>query len=792
MLGNTASELVDQFGLDTFKAVHDSDQDGLVYFRADGTIEYINRAALRLFGVDEEVIGQNIYDIKASDYDCFGVDVIHPADHFDRARQAFLEGTPSRSELVVVDNNTRRELEVVWGPVEQDGERVGVVGSYRDISPRPDIHDQLSREVSRIDEQRRFLASVIDVIDDGILVFDANECLQLINPSASRMLGLKSPAEGRRLETIAENSSFRQPDRFVEFVRQAESSEGDVTVTLYTKEGVEGRQSLQGTGICGKLDRGRTICKLTNTSQRIEFQQLELLSDIASIDSLGREEVNVLADEIVGAIAEGLEVDFVVLARLRDDELVPFAWRGVMLDESMGLGLNEREEFRQVLDEQEVRRIDDWPWGCNCRPSEVGQLVIPLNGTSEQFGTLHLGFLKPSARTSDRSSLAAVDRTFTRALGHYVSAALSSALLSEQTITHQDRLISVLEALSDGIIIYNRRGEVLLTNEAARSLTSIDNGENLNTTDRPYRVLTPERSPLARSDWPFFRAVQTDEMSRAEVIFDFDEYQRDIILRATPIESGDDLPIYLGQLRDVTERRQLDRRKDEFLSIASHELRSPLTPLTGVLQLARRQLERGEEVDVTLLTRAERQIARLTRLIDGLLDLTRIETDRINLTVETIDFGSFVREQIRPWQLNPKDVEIEVETPERPLEVEIDPDRINQVLTNVVDNAIKYSKPTGVIRIEVGDGGEAVCLAIEDEGVGMDEETVDRIFDRFFHGPASQGGTTSMGLGLYICRQIVEQHGGDITVDSTKGVGTRIEITLPKVHETTPAETSAE
>jgi signal transduction histidine kinase len=279
-------------------------------------------------------------------------------------------------------------------------------------------------------------------------------------------------------------------------------------------------------------------------------------------------------------------------------------------------------------------------------------------------------------------------------------------------------------------------------------------------------------------------------MCQAEVLFDFGEEQRDIILRATPVKFEAEDPIYLGQLKDVTERRRLDRRKDEFLSIASHELRSPLTPLTGVLQLARRQLERGEEVDVSLLTRAERQIARLTRLIDGLLDLTRIETDRINLSVEPIDFGRFIEEQIRPWRLNPKDVELEVETPEDLLEVEVDPDRINQVLTNVVDNAIKYSKPTGVIRIELADGGERVCLAIEDEGVGMDEETVDRIFDRFFHGPTSQGGTTSMGLGLYICRQIVEQHNGDITVESTKGVGTRIEIELPKSHGSPSADGS--
>ncbi|MFB6373309.1 MAG: sensor histidine kinase, partial [Bradymonadaceae bacterium] len=215
-------------------------------------------------------------------------------------------------------------------------------------------------------------------------------------------------------------------------------------------------------------------------------------------------------------------------------------------------------------------------------------------------------------------------------------------------------------------------------------------------------------------------------------------------------------------------------------SIASHELRSPMTPLTGVLQLARRQRERGEEVDLSLLTRAERQVSRLTRLIDGLLDLTRIETGRIDLDFQRVEFTEFVENRIQPWKLNPKDVDLEVAVPDQPIEAIIDPDRIYQVITNVVDNAIKYSKADEVIRIEVDDRGETVLLGIEDDGVGMDEETVSHIFDRFFHGHHAGGGPRSMGLGLYICRQIVEQHDGEITVDSQKGVGTRVEIELPK------------
>lgn len=779
MLGDSASDLIEQFGSETFKAVHDSDQDGLIYFTGDGRIEYMNRAAKELFGVTNAVIGDNILDHRETEFTDLPVEIIHPSNHFEKARETYKSGVPARSELVIVDDDDRHEIEVVWGPVEQAGDVVGVVGSYRDISPRPDIHDQLAAEATQLEEQRRFLASIIDVLDDGILVFAGDGTLALANPSATEMLGLDPPLEGLKLGEFLDRTDLHDGERFADQLRRTAGSDESTTGIHFADRPDDGPRRLELTIAPSGVEHSHIVCTISDTTQRLEVEQMKLLSQIGAF-STDPGDIATLADRIVDAIVEALEVDFAVLTHFSESRLQPLAWRGVMIDDDMTIDLDQHPTVERILETASPQRIDEWRWQFGDE-DEIGQIVVPLFSSEDRLGTLHLGHHASFGTSPFSSALDALDVAFTEALGNYIAGALENAMLVERSTTKQKRLESIIETLPQGVMLYTRRGDVLMVNSAAAELTEVDNWTNLNTTARPYRLLDLDRNPLGRSEWPFFRAVRTHAHCHDEVIFDFGHTERDVLLDAAPIdEEADDPTIFVGIFRDITEQRRLDRRKDEFLSIASHELRSPMTPLTGVLQLARRQAERGGEVDLSLLTRAERQVSRLTRLIDGLLDLTRIETGRIDLDLQRVEFTEFVKNRVRPWQHNPKDIDIELTVPDARIEAIIDPDRINQVITNVVDNAIKYSKADEVICIDVDDHGETVSLAIEDDGVGMDQETVSHIFDRFFHGHDAGGGPRSMGLGLYICRQIIEQHDGEITVDSEKGVGTRVEIELPK------------
>ena len=781
MLGDTPSELIEQYGSDTFKAVHDSDQDGLIYFNEDGTIEYVNRAAMRLFCMSsEDIIGTNILELRENGYDELPVELIHPSDHLRKARETYFEGEPNRSEMVIIDGDKQREIEVIWGPVERDGEVIGVVGSYRDITPRPDIHDQFALEESSLEEQRRFLASVIDVIEGGIIVFDMDASVVLVNPAAIDMLDLDIPPEGLELGALLDTIALHEPGQFADQLRQTASSESS-TSGMHLVERADGSaRRIDVRMIRGGPARNHVICMLSDDSKLIEVEQMELLSRVSEV----RREpggLDDMCDQIVELIAQTVEVDFVVLAREDEVKLRPLAWRGVLIDREMRLDLDEHPEVQTILESGRAKRLDDWSWRPEAGEGNVSQLVIPLVSDAERLGTLHLGALISRGESPFNSVLHTLDSAFTDALANTVSTAIENTELRERRATRQDRLESLLATIPTGVVLYDRRGNVLLANEAISQITGVDDWRNLNTDSRPYRLLDAEREPLPRSEWPIYKAVEDDTRHSIEAILDFGHSERDVSLVAAPLdENQSPAETFVGLIRDITEQRKIDRRKDEFLSIASHELRSPLTPLTGTLQLARRQIERGEEVDVSLLTRAERQVARLTRLIDGLLDLTRIETGRIHLETRAVDFRDFVEKRVKPWNLNPKDIDLQLSLPEESVPIEVDPERINQVITNVVDNAIKYSKSGEVIRIEVIDRGDDVVMGVEDDGVGMDEETVDHIFERFFHGRNVDGNRRSMGLGLYICRQIVEQHGGTIDVESTRGEGTRVEFALPK------------
>jgi len=777
MIGDSESELIDQYGSETFKAVHDSDQDGLIYFAGDGTIEYLNRAALELFQTESKIIGENIFELLEENPDELPVELIHPSDHFEKARKTYETGAPTRTEMVVVDGDERRNLEVLWGAVEREGTITGVVGSYRDVSPRPDIHDQLASEASRLDEERRFLASIIEVLDDGILVFDGSATLQLANPSALELLGLEAPVEGLELEALLERSLFDTPEHFARQLRRTATSDGSSSEIQHIELEEGGIRQLQVDMTRAEYDRERLICTVSDRTSQMDLRQMELLSELARLDAqgLGFEE---FGDRALGLIVEHLRVDFAILTRAEDEQLLPFAWRGVMLDRDMSIDVHRHPPIERLLQERGPERVDDWPWRRHLDDS-LEQLIIPLTGPDSRVGTLHLGY--GSEVDARRLDFDVLERAFTEALGDLLRRALQEARRTRDSAMEREWLRALIETVPLGVLLYDRRGDVVLHNSAFVEMTRFDDWENLNTDSRPFRLLDSEGEPLPRSEWPLFRVPREGEPCSAELTFDFGYERRDIVVDATPLEgtrAGTEL--FVGLLRDVTRERRLSRRKDEFLSIASHELRSPLTPLNGILQMARRQRERGSRVDLSLLTRAERQVSRLTRLIDGLLDLTRIETDRMELEVRTVEVTSFIEEQVEPWRLHPKDVSLEVRLPEEDIRAELDPDRINQVLTNVVDNAIEYSQPDGAIFIEVEDSGPEVEIAVQDNGVGMDDETVERIFDRFYHGSGGRAGARNMGLGLYVCRQIVEEHSGEIFVDSEEGEGTRVEIALPK------------
>jgi PAS domain S-box-containing protein len=232
--------------------------------------------------------------------------------------------------------------------------------------------------------------------------------------------------------------------------------------------------------------------------------------------------------------------------------------------------------------------------------------------------------------------------------------------------------------------------------------------------------------------------------------------------------------------RDITERLELERRKDEFISTASHELKTPITTLKGFTDLLLRKFKRqGMQEEVPILTRMDAQIKRLTRLIDELLDASKAQAGQLVYEEEPVDLAALLQETVEVLQpTSPTHTLIVRETTHAM--VMGDKDRLGQVLTNLISNAIKYSPQANQVDLAIMTSDKTVALRIRDDGVGIPKAHQKYIFDRFYRARDSHSKAfPGLGMGLYIAHEIVKRHGGEITVESEEGKGSTFVVSLP-------------
>jgi signal transduction histidine kinase len=246
------------------------------------------------------------------------------------------------------------------------------------------------------------------------------------------------------------------------------------------------------------------------------------------------------------------------------------------------------------------------------------------------------------------------------------------------------------------------------------------------------------------------------------------------------------LSIVLETTDLVLTRRRAEREKDELLSTASHELKTPLTSLGLAAQLIDRMVELGQLDDARLARHVgtiRAQTARLSRLIGSLLDVSRIQTGRLELNWENVDLTQLARlAVVRERDALPEDAShrIVLRAGDGPVTVEGDDARLEQVIANLLSNAVKYSPGGGLVEVVVARAGEHAVLDVIDRGIGVPEAERDRLFAPFSRAPSAvETGVEGTGLGLYISRRIVEAHGGTIELCDTPGGGSTFRVILP-------------
>lgn len=245
-------------------------------------------------------------------------------------------------------------------------------------------------------------------------------------------------------------------------------------------------------------------------------------------------------------------------------------------------------------------------------------------------------------------------------------------------------------------------------------------------------------------------------------------------------DSGGQVKGFFSMMDDITERKKIEQMKSEFVSVASHEMRTPLTSIHGVIKLlCAGRLGELSAPGKQMATIAERNTEQMMRLINDVLNLERMESGRETIKRQQCNSADLIQQAVDTMNSIAQEHQIVIETRLNSIELSVDRDRILQTLINLLNNAIKFSPTGGRVWVTVEKQNQEVLFAVKDQGRGIPPDKLETIFERFQQVDASdsrqKGGT---GLGLAICRHIVEQHGGEIWVESFYGKGSTFLFTL--------------
>jgi|GEM_PF-5620388 len=358
-------------------------------------------------------------------------------------------------------------------------------------------------------------------------------------------------------------------------------------------------------------------------------------------------------------------------------------------------------------------------------------------------------------------------------------------LLAEQST----KLYAAIESIDDALIISDEENDALFVN-AATSRVLLDAvpqlGESVPEVLRDCGLLDLADlfEKIKHNDNPLDIEKICAEASRSTAA---NETPRILSAQLTPLVSDDQRKLgAMLVVADVTAQRELDKMKSDFIGFVAHELRTPLTSILGyasLLQTAADKVsaeQRGEMTEVIM-----RHCRRLDRMVSELLDVSRLQAGRgITLRREAANLAELCQrvldDQKTALRYSQK-IELKFECCEQPLLAYIDPDRMEQVIINLVSNAVKYSPQGGTVTLSLCKEADTITLSVTDTGMGMSEEQMGQLFQRFYRTPdAIARGIKGTGLGLYLVKQLVEAHEGRIDVTSRAGRGTTFSVTLPQ------------
>ena len=348
---------------------------------------------------------------------------------------------------------------------------------------------------------------------------------------------------------------------------------------------------------------------------------------------------------------------------------------------------------------------------------------------------------------------------------------------SYATIEEERRkLSSVLSNMSDGVIATDNSGSITLMNEAAGRLI----GNN------PEEVIGDFLLDVLQLEGKIIDI--TDLQDSGSMIIDFSDDDNPFLIRAnfsTVLDDEEEITGFITVISDVTEQEKVEQERRDFVSNVSHELRTPLTTMKSYLEALTDGAWEDKDIAPKFLSVAQGETDRMIRMVNDLLQLSKMDSDELPMHKERSEFASFFHHVIDRFEMNsPEKIKLVREIPNVQSYVWMDKDKMTQILDNIISNAIKYSPEGGLIRLKLEVKRHYLLVSIKDQGMGIAYDKLEKIFERFYRADKARarkfGGT---GLGLAITKELVEAHHGTIWAKSKEGEGTTILFTLPLMNK---------
>ncbi len=756
---------------DELLAVLDNMTDAVSLVEANGTVRYINPAARKLLGLDaNQPLGSNppTY-IAALDEDSSGLAAAREQTLRAQSGEIFTD-----AEITFISpDNTHHILSISGSSVRDDAGRVRLgITVGRDITAQRNLEQELK---NKNDE----LQAVLDYIPDSVVLFESDGRIRYRNRASQQFLGQQLSEDVNQIEDYRQHIDVRdsegQPLSVADYpishvLDSAEVSEGEMTLNFPDGNWKSLRQAAARV-----RDQAGNLRLVVSIVQDIT-NQVRLTNSLRE----SRDELQAVLDNMTEGVllfeADG-QVRYRNSAQRR---LMGMTSTPGLAVPGQTLNIRHADGSPVAPDELPLERIFN---------GEVFSIVEYLftNLAGEQIVVACSG---SSVRRADGSI----------GLGIFVMHDISKLREAEQQVVtflqeaeqERNRLESVIEQMPEGVIIIaSPNNRLVRMNRVAAEIYGLDADllPRINSTNlRHYDTFSPEGEALPPAARPLQRAMTGEIVKAAQLrIRRADQKEVDLLVSAAPIIEGsgqhERISGAVSVFQDISELKELERLKDEFISITSHELRTPITSIKGYAEVISRRLRRMDDsVKVSLqkpLDTIIERTERMNQMVNDLLDVSRIATGRLEVLGRSFDLAFIITKLVADSRLTSHRT-FHLELPDSPVLALGEERLIEQVLTNLIGNAVKYSPADAIIAVRLTREKGHAAVSVTDMGIGIGNEQQAHLFERFYRTKQAKDHASGLGLGLYIANSIIVAHGGRMWVESEgANKGSTFSFTVP-------------